>query len=276
MYRYLLKRAPHMPFMKTPFTYLVFLLLFIGCNETHQLTLSQKKFAGESCKGCPQVSIKVPQVEESSKLGKKINDKISEEITTILLFGETEDLKTYSIEKAMKSFDDAHKEIVKIYEDESDAWEATIEGEVTYEDKNTLTIIISSYLFTGGAHGYQSNRFLNFDKRTGKELKNWQLFSDKKAFETLAEKTFRKVEGIPLDGSINSTGFMFEQDSFYLPENIGFTKNGIKLLYNQYEVASYADGPVEITLPYKVTEKFLKNKIASEVLISTTTFEDSE
>lgn len=262
--------------MKTPLTYLFLLVLLIGCKNEHQLTLVPKKFSGEACSGCPQVSIDVPQVAEKSKLAENINTCISKEITTILLFGETEGSKTYTIEKAIESFADAHKEITQLYEDENDAWEAKIEGKVTYEDKNTLTLILNSYLFTGGAHGYQSIRFLNFDKKTGKELENWQIFSNKDAFKSLAEKAFRKVEGIPVDEPINSTGFMFERDSFYLPENIGFTQDGIKLLYNQYEVASYADGPIEIILPYKEAQKFLKSKIETEALISTTIFEDSE
>jgi hypothetical protein len=56
---------------------------------------------------------------------------------------------------------------------------------------------------------------------------------------------------------------MFEKDSFYLPENIGFTKEGVKLLYNQYEVASYADGTIELTLPYNEVKKYLSTKIKS-------------
>ena len=68
---------------------------------------------------------------------------------------------------------------------------------------------------------------------------------------------FRQKEGIPKDKSINHTGFMFEQDSFYLPENMGFTKEGLKLLYNPYEVASYADGPIEFTLTHAEIKKYL-------------------
>lgn len=276
MYRYLLSLtiAPHS--MKTPITYLILIVLLIGCKNEHQLTLASKKFAGETCSGCPQISIEVPQVAEKSKLANNINTTISEEITAILLFGESEDQKTKGIDYAIESFAHAHREITLLYEDENDAWEAKIEGKVTYEDKNTLTIVLNSYLFTGGAHGYQSIRYLNFNKKTGKKLENWQIFSDKDAFKSLAEKAFRKVEGIPVNEPINSTGFMFERDSFYLPENIGFTQDGIKLLYNQYEVASYADGPIEIILPYKEAQQFLKNKIKTEALITTTTFEDSE
>ena len=55
---------------------------------------------------------------------------------------------------------------------------------------------------------------------------------------------------------------MFENDEFYLPENIGFTQEGLQLFYEQYEVASYADGPIILTLKYKEIEPYLKFKKA--------------
>ncbi|NNE76731.1 MAG: DUF3298 domain-containing protein, partial [Pricia sp.] len=110
---------------------------------------------------------------------------------------------------------------------------------------------------------YSSKRFLNFDKRKGRELENWQLFRNREDFQLFAERKFRNQEDIPLQGPINSTGFMFEKDSFYLPENIGFTKEGVKLLYNPYEVASYADGPIILTLPFKEVAPFLVTKTKS-------------
>ena len=54
---------------------------------------------------------------------------------------------------------------------------------------------------------------------------------------------------------------MFEEDAFYLPENIGFTPKGIQLLYNQYEVSSFAEGPIEVTIPYNEVKKYLTIKV---------------
>ena len=105
------------------------------------------------------------------------------------------------------------------------------------------------------------NKFLNFSKKKAKEIDDWELFKDKDRFEQYPETQFRIQQNIPADQPINSTGFMFEEDHFYLPENIGFTNKGLKLLYNQYEVASYADGPIELTLPYKEIQKFLSGNI---------------
>ena len=54
---------------------------------------------------------------------------------------------------------------------------------------------------------------------------------------------------------------MFEGDSFHLSENLGYTQEGLQLIYNQYEVASYADGPIVLTLPYNEINLYLKRKV---------------
>lgn len=167
------------------------------------------------------------------------------------------------MEEAITSFKNGYLELKKLYADEPPGWEATIDGKVVYDDTSLLTIELNSYLFTGGAHGYSAQRFLNFDKVKGKELENWQLFSNQADFQHYAEMKFREQEAIPKDKSINHTGLMFEKDSFYLPENIGYTEEGVKLLYNPYEVASFADGPIIITLPYKEVDAFLVAKVKS-------------
>ena len=65
---------------------------------------------------------------------------------------------------------------------------------------------------------------------------------------------------IPADSSINATGFWFEDDTFYLPETIGFQDSSIIILYNPYDIASYADGTIEIIIPLEDVESHLKVK----------------
>lgn len=262
--------------MKIPLTCIFLIVLLVGCKNEYRLTLAPKNISGLECSGCPKVSINVPEVLENSKVAENINNSISEEIISMLLFEEKEDIEIATIDRAIESFNNGYTEMTELYDDEGESWEAKINGKVTYEDKNILTIELDSYLFTGGAHGYTSGRFLNFDKKKGVELEVWQLFRDKDDFRKFAETKFREQENIPKEKPINYTGFMFEQDSFYLPENIGLTKKGIQLLYNQYEVASFADGPIELVLPYDEAAKYLKGKIKSENPISSTSFEEIE
>lgn len=188
-------------------------------------------------------------------MAKTINTALREEIIAQMIFDETMEIE--NLEDAMSSFESAYTDIKNIFKEEITPWEAKIDGKIIFEDEMLLTIQMDSYIFTGGAHGHQAKRFLNFDKKRGSELENWQLFQNRSDFQEFAEQQFRKQEAIPAEASINDTGLMFERDHFYLPENIGFTNKGIKLLYNPYEVASYAEGPIELTLPYKEVKPFL-------------------
>jgi len=237
---------------------LIVLCLLISCQTESKLTFEPTQLLGENCEGCPKIEINIPNALDDSKVSETINTALREEIISVLSF--TEDKTIDSADKAIQSFTDSYKELKNKFPDEVQ-WEATIDGEVIYEDENIITLMLNSYSFTGGAHGYASASYLNFDKKSGAELENWELFNDLDGFQSFAESKFRVQEKIPQDSNINATGFMFESDSFHLPNNIGYTLDGLKLIYNQYEVASYADGPIELILPYSEINPYLERKV---------------
>ncbi|MBU2995704.1 DUF3298 and DUF4163 domain-containing protein [Cellulophaga baltica] len=246
--------------MKIKLTLFLLLTIAIGCkNNEDQLNYEPLKFESQKCEDCPDVKISTFNFTDDLPIVTTINNKLEREVINQLLYDD--DIKVETIDKAIASFKNGFLELKKMYSDETVGWEASIKAAITFENKDVITIQLDSYIFTGGAHGYSVTRFLNFDKKKGDYLENWQLFSDKNDFEHFASIKFKIQEDIPQNASINSTGFMFEDESFYLPKNIGFTKKGLQLLYNQYEVASYADGPIIITLPYNEINKFLALKI---------------
>ena len=247
--------------MNSPIRFLLCFILLIGCNDDHKLTFEPLIVSDNDCKECPNISIEIPKALEQSKLTETINTALEEELISLLVFDD--EIEASSISEAIQSFKNGYEELKKLYPDETTGWEAKISGAVSFEDKNMITIALNSYLFTGGAHGYTTRSFLNFNKRKGKEIENWELFKNQDHFENFAEAKFRIQEDIPQDNPINSTGFMFEQDEFYLPDNIGFTEKGLVLLYNQYEVASYADGAIELVLPYVEIKNYLAKKVKS-------------
>lgn len=237
---------------------MLFLWLAIGCQSETKLTFEPLELQGEECGECPNIEINVPNALDESPVAMAINRALKEEVISILSFSEGQDID--NVDKAIASFSNSYKELKSKFPDEV-GWEAEINGEVVYEDANIVTVMVNSYSFTGGAHGYASTSFLNFDKRRGGELENRELFDDMEGFEKLAEAKFRIQEEIPEGKNINATGFMFEGDTFHLSQNIGYTKEGIQLIYNQYEVASYADGPIVLTLPYEEVNVYLKRKV---------------
>ena len=247
--------------MKPSYCFFVVLFLLIGCQNGDKLTFEPYQIETESCDDCTKIHINLPRAIDNGKLARTINTAMREEVISLLHFDDESEVS--DIDTAIKSFKSGFLELQERYEDETTPWEAKIDSEITFEDSSILTIALDAYIFTGGAHGYSSKRFLNFDKNKRTEIENWQLFKDSLAFRNLAERKFRTKENIPQDKPINYTGFMFERDSFYLPENIGFTEKGMKLLYNQYEVSSFADGTIELVLPYEEIQKFLEPKVGA-------------
>ena len=244
--------------MKKPIGTLLFILSLLGCENDAKLTFGTFELSNVSCKTCPQVEIIVPEALDEGAISETINTALREEVITLLSFEEETEID--SVANAVESFSNGFRELKEKFQDEV-LWEAKINGDVVYEDANMLTLVINAYIFTGGAHGYSSTSFLNFDKVKATELENWELFEDEDGFTHFAESKFRIQEKIPQDENINITGFMFDGDAFHLAENMGYTPEGIQLVYNQYEVASYADGPIVLTIPFSEANKYLKRSI---------------
>tara|TARA_R110002033_G_scaffold164267_1_gene201547 strand:+ start:1275 stop:2018 length:744 start_codon:yes stop_codon:yes gene_type:complete len=244
--------------MKIGFAYLLIALLLWNCEKDNRLTFEPFELISENCINCPKVTIHIPKALDDTPISHIINTSVQEEVISLLIYDD--EVEATNMEEAIQSFKNGYLELKKMYPDEPVGWEADVDGKVTYEDKNILTIQVNSYSFTGGAHGFSSTRFLNFDKIKEVEMEPMEIFKDPLEFQSFAERKFRDQEKIPASGSLNATGFMFEGDEFYLPKNIGFTQEGLQLFYEQYEIASYADGPIVLTLSYKELEPYLKFK----------------
>lgn len=242
--------------MKTIYSSILLIFLLFSCKNDHLLTFESFNYDNNSCKNCPKIEIKIPKALDQDVISKAINTALKEEIISSLSFDDS--IPVTSVETAIQSFNKGYTDLKKMFPNENTPWEAKINADVTYEDKNIISIQLQTYLFTGGAHGNSFTRFLNFDKRKGIELENDELIKDIEKFKKIAETKFRKQEKIPLDKNINSSGFMFENDEFHLAENIGYTKEGLLLYYNQYEIASYADGTITLIFPFQQ----IKNSLA--------------
>lgn len=262
MYRYVLGYTMKLYFytksnfsMKSKFTCLIICILLFACNNKNTLSFEPLTIATDSCENCTTVNIEIPNAKGNTKLSETINSALEGEIIALLNFDEESNAQ--NLEDAKKAFVFDYEELNGKFPEESMPWEANIEGTITHENEEIITIEIQSYIYTGGAHGYGTNRYLNFDKVKGSELYQENLFKDIDGFKSFAETLFRKQENIPATGSINDTGFMFETESFYLPDNIGYTENGLILFYEPYEIASFADGPIILTIPYTDANPFL-------------------
>ena len=253
-------------------TLILTLLLFTACGEekkeTSQVEEPELSFTSKSyykkttlpCSDpCANVRIEVPVAEGVPIVADSINKKIFRTVKSIIFFGE----KPYTAdnyEDLMTSFIGSYEELKKDFPEDMMGWEGRVKGTIDYRSDSILNIKLNNYTFTGGAHGYEGDRSLVFNINTGRSLSYDNIFKDVKAFTTFAETKFREKYNIPAGKSINSTGLMFPDDAFILPQNIFFKEDGLLLHYNAYEIASYAEQQKELFLPYEEINSFLKIK----------------
>ena len=236
------------------------LFLFSVARCSNELVFEEQSFQKKTtlpCKeNCPQITVKIPVAKDVPVVADSINKKVFSVLKEIIYFGEKPYTST-NYNGLLTSFIDSYEKLQKEFPKDTFGWEGKIEGRVKYQSDSILNIEIKHYTFTGGAHGYEGLRSLLFDPSTGKYIPNNQLFKNKNAFMAFAEQKFRAKYKIPENKSINATGLMFEDEKFYLPQNIFYTDKGLLLYYNSYEAASYADGPKELLLSYKEVNAYL-------------------
>ena len=211
---------------------------------------------------CPEITVNYVSIPEESERSRNINSAINRFIIEALYLGDE------ASEPAAKTIEDAAAQFVKMYRTHSAEFPdmqleyfADIDITETYKSSEILCLEMHQYLFTGGAHGYGATFFEIFDIQTGQEIGLEDLISDFSGFTTFAEMEFRKEYKIPEGESINATGFWFDDDNFYLPESAGLRGTNLVLVYNQYDIASYAAGPVELEIPLSKLKPFLSLSI---------------
>lgn len=245
--------------MRRFFVFGSILTLFLtACTTEEKISFVQAEPIENNCNDCPKILINLPTAQPETKPeAQKINIALSDFAISILNY--TDENLPDSLAAAVADFNLQYKELKEDYPENIVRWEAKIEGKASYKNEKIVSFLFDSYIFTGGAHGYGSTSFLNFDLKTGEELTEENLLKNPKEFTTYVETLFRKQNNLKPEDNINSTGFMFEDDAFHLPQSIGFDKQGIILIYNPYEIASYADGQTKIHIPMDQAKLFIKS-----------------
>ncbi|GAA4311202.1 DUF3298 and DUF4163 domain-containing protein [Pontixanthobacter gangjinensis] len=205
---------------------------------------------------CTFINLNFPVAENGRGEAEKINKNI--ELFLLNTIDYNDEGEARKPEELARNFIEDYQETAREFPEYELPWEATITGKLVYRSPEIISLKFNTDMFTGGAHGYRSTNYLNFDPITGEKLKPEAIFSSE--FIDFVEKDFREKQDIPIDSNINSTGMFFENDEFHLPANIGFTREEIILHYNAYEIAPYSAGNFVLSYPRESVQQFIKLK----------------
>ena len=116
---------------------------------------------------------------------------------------------------------------------------------------NLATFMMQSYSYAAGAaHGMHHNEYVTFDLTTQKRLALTDI---------LKPNVEAKVAEQLYDANANwLTQHDITREKLQLSDNYYYGPKGIVFVYPLYELASYAEGMTELTLPYVVAKDLVK------------------
>ena len=137
------------------------------------------------------------------------------------------------------------------YPDSFSSYALLREVNVRRAGRYVLSFTYDDTTYRGGAHGYTGRTGQSFDLRTGKELTLQDLTADYDAFLAAAVEQLRDISytGEYAAYGLNE-GYEDQLAGLFRDGNWYFSDEGLVLMANPYELASYAAGLIEFTLPY--------------------------
>lgn len=180
-----------------------------------------------------------------------------DEVVSGFIFSSQEDFS--SVEDYMQNFitlaDEANSDL-----DFASAWfqEVAITVEPQMEGTQTISFANSWYEYSGGAHPNSNLSYSNYDVLSKQqiELDDLILPGAMAKLTSVGNAIFRKQEGLTPTQSLEN--YFFENNKFSLNTNFLITEEGLLFFYNTYEIRSYAEGPMELLLPYTSLKGILK------------------
>ena len=157
----------------------------------------------------------------------------------------------------------AYKKLYKLYTEklsksEEDyvkyQYEVYINNEVTYDKNNIISIVMTKYEFTGGAHGMTYLDAYNYNLLTGDRLILKDMFKQGVNYEEIVNNfIMEEINNNPeiyLKGDDAFKGISENQD-FYIDED------GIVIYFGLYEIAPYYVGIPKFKLKFDEFNKYL-------------------
>ena len=190
-----------------------------------------------------------------------INNLIQKAIIEQLRWDVTSVSDSPTIETLANAFiADYEKDRDEARNNDSVSWQCSIDVSVEHNTEHFVSLKVSSYIYTGGAHPLQTTVYYIITTRTPepKLLSLRDIIQDTVMFKKAAELQLRTMYDIPLHHDLRKHGFIVESNSLPLTKNFSLSRKGITLYYNPYEISPYTMGSHQINLPYSAISHYLR------------------
>ncbi len=257
-------------------------IVFGACKRTKPVTESAEnpKWAFEKLSEKKELFLNNDSTKGGMKLSFEFNYPVQSENDSVLkqiqsgfvLAFAGEEYKSLSPKEAFDSFlKKAEKEglgMGKMAEDDGPDFSNYLKNiTTTVSDTTNMTITAKTYYedYTGGAHGSHQTTYYNIDIHDGKVLKEASFFKDG------SEKTLTGLLKEALDDMIKNGKqiTVLDPESVKPNGNFYFDDKDLVYVFNEYEIAPYSDGLIEVCIPYEKIKDLVVPKYQKLIAIKT-------
>lgn len=142
-----------------------------------------------------------------------------------------------------------HRVFVEEFPDATARWSFELSVDAVTNTESVVTLDITEFTFTGGAHPNTRRRLVSFDVATGRLLGAEDLTPDVDGLTDMVEAQLRADRGLGPEDDLEAAGFWLPEGGFALPDNMGVVAEGLLFHWDAYEIAPYSTGPIDVTVP---------------------------
>ncbi|WP_460994851.1 DUF3298 and DUF4163 domain-containing protein [Spirosoma harenae] len=262
--------------MKLLFSTFLFGLFGIlsACHSTHsdppslarqQYTLGGAKSCDTTTNSGVDVSVSYVLLKDDTEVARKINDSLRIlAVNTVVGWLDSATVAKnpdarQNLAKAANLFAMDYEAMRKDIGNLGGCWELETTADTVHVSPKALTVKVETYAYTGGAHPNSNLAFYTFDRETGRILTLNDMVADTTALLGVLETAFRQQQNLLPKANLEEQGYFLRDGHFFLPANVGTGRNGMIFYYNSYEIAAYAVGPIQVTVPYEKLNGILRD-----------------
>lgn len=224
------------------------IILFQGANSKTYISLppeisfKETNYSNDYIK----VDVKIPILTYRSNISveKKINSKLEGDIISF---------KNQIENSAKTSYQESKNQDFDFI-----PYEALADFTVNYINDKIISISVTFYTYTGGAHGNTIKESYNFSLETGDKLSLNDLFLENSTYKTIIKDSIKSSieenSDIYFDDAISVVDKLSNTQSYYLKDN------SIVIYYGLYEIAPYSSGIREFEIPFSSLSSELNPK----------------
>lgn len=162
-----------------------------------------------------------------------------------------------------KFYEEVKKMLTEWSPEFKQTWSQNSKMHLFSKKNDFITLKYTSEGYTGGAHGYYNEIYKVFDLKNKRKL---QLSDILKVQDSQIWSRILMDNFLNNDLDKNQAQMLLVKD-IPLNSNFYFDNQHLYFLYNQYEIAAYAAGPILIKVPFADIKLFLKNDFQSRLNI---------